>query len=60
MLIKMCKENSYAKMEKMGAQICRCTRQGLLKLCLDIIMTTNFKFIMAIIASGASVNSTVV
>ena len=29
MLIKMCKENSYAKMEKLGTQICRCTRQGL-------------------------------
>ena len=28
MLIKMCKENSYAKMEKLGAEICRCTRQG--------------------------------
>ena len=29
MLIKMCKDNSYAKMEKLGAQICRCTRQDL-------------------------------
>ena len=25
----MCKENAYAKIEKLGAQICRCTRQGL-------------------------------
>ena len=25
----MCKENLYAKMEKLVAQICRCTRQGL-------------------------------
>ena len=25
----MCKENLYAKMEKLKAQICRCTRQGL-------------------------------
>ena len=25
----MCKENLYAKMEKLEAQICRCTRQGL-------------------------------
>ena len=24
----MCKENTYAKMEKLGSQICRCTRQG--------------------------------
>ena len=29
MLISMCKENLYAKMEKLEAQICRCTRQGL-------------------------------
>ena len=25
----MCKENFYAKMEKLEAEICRCTRQGL-------------------------------
>ena len=25
----MCKENLYAKMEKLEVQICRCTRQGL-------------------------------
>ena len=25
----MCKENLYAKMEKLEAQICRCTGQGL-------------------------------
>ena len=27
--MKMHKENSYAEMEKLGAQICRCTRLGL-------------------------------
>ena len=30
MLDRMCQENSYAKMEKLGAEICRCTRQGLI------------------------------
>ena len=25
----MCKANSYVKVEKLGAQICRCTRQDL-------------------------------
>ena len=25
----MCKENSYAEIEKQEGQICRCTRQGL-------------------------------
>ena len=25
----MCKENLYAKMEKLDAQVCKCTRQGL-------------------------------
>ena len=29
MLVKMRKENSYAKMGKFGAQICKCTRHGL-------------------------------
>ena len=29
LLISMCQENGYAKMEKLEAQICRCTRQGL-------------------------------
>ena len=29
MRAKMCKENSYAKMETLGAQICGCKRQGL-------------------------------
>ena len=26
----MCKENLYAEMEKSEAQVCKCTRQGLL------------------------------
>ena len=29
LLISICKENVYAKMEKLEAQIYRCTRQGL-------------------------------
>ena len=28
LLLNMCEENLYAKMEKLEAQICRCTRQG--------------------------------
>ena len=29
LLISICKENLYVKMEKLEVQICRCTRQGL-------------------------------
>ena len=39
MLIKMHKENSYGKMKKLGAQLCRFTGQGLkIMPCCDVII----------------------
>ena len=42
LLISMCKENLYAKMQKLEAQMCRCTREGLkVRPCKEINLKAN-------------------
>ena len=51
----MCKENLYAKMEKLEEQICRCTRQGLkvMPFFKDTITTAEYRFYHTLHIQGA-------